>query len=774
MQFPHTYFEDEVREGFYITGAMKRAWAAQLEVLEEIDKVCRKHNIRWFADCGTLLGAVRHGGYIPWDDDMDICMLRPDYIKFNQVAKQDLPEEFVVLNLNNTEEPYLEYLTRVTNGHRLNFDSDYLEKYHDCPYATGIDIFVLDYIAEDEEEEKERKALATLIMAAGDEIEEDNSNVDDYRDVLNQIEELCLVEFDYTKCIKQQLFQAGEKIFSLYAGKGGSHVALMPYWVYFDNHLYPAEYFNTTVMVPFEITKLPAPAAYDGVLQIEYGDYMKIVKSGGIHDYPFFINQENYLKELISPYPFEYHFSMNDLDLSYRQKKEKPYEAAMQLAGLMEEAHGAFLQVTAARQYTEAVQLLSVCQESAIQVGNLLEERLGEGVTSVAILEQYCELLYQIGELIGQAAEQESAIDIADLEQVLAEITESFRLCVEQSVPKKRVLFLTYKADNWRAFDSVWRKEKEEAGTEVTVVPVPYYLRDAQGAVKEDYYEGAKYPDYLQVQNYQTYDIEKRHPDIIFIQSPYDSYNYTVSVAPQYYSSVIKNYTDKLIYIPWFKADVPSEENQKARKVMDYYCRMPGVVHADLTIVQSEAMRQAYIDYLTEFTGEDTRGIWETKIRGDGSPLDDAERYEREQEREEYLRNMPSNWKNMICRVDGSRKKIILYGTNVATLMQHGGAAIDKIRRSLKIFEESKEDVVLLWRPHPLFGQAVEKACPERIEEYRSIVRNYQEQTWGIYDNTQDSDCAVYVCDAYYGDSDSLAHKCEVLKKPVMIENVDI
>ena len=79
---------------------MKRAWAAQLEVLEEIDKVCKKHNIRWFADCGTLLGAVRHRGYIPWDDDMDICMLRPDYIKFNQVAEQELPKSFVVLNMH--------------------------------------------------------------------------------------------------------------------------------------------------------------------------------------------------------------------------------------------------------------------------------------------------------------------------------------------------------------------------------------------------------------------------------------------------------------------------------------------------------------------------------------------------------------------------------------------------------------------------------------------------------------------------------------------------
>ena len=194
---------------------------------------------------------------------------------------------------------------------------------------------------------------------------------------MKQIEELCLVEFDYTQCIRQQLFQAGEKVFSLYASKGGSHVALMPYWVYFDNHLYPAEYFDTTVMVPFETTKIPAPAAYDGVLQIEYGDYMKIVKSGGVHDYPFFTGQEEHLKALVSPYPFEYHFSKDDLDLSHRQKKEKPYEAAIQLAGLMEEAHNMLLKVVAGRQYTEAVQLLSVCQESAVQIGNLLEETIG-------------------------------------------------------------------------------------------------------------------------------------------------------------------------------------------------------------------------------------------------------------------------------------------------------------------------------------------------------------------------------------------------------------
>ena len=91
LEFSAEFFLDEVREGFYISSIMKRYWAAQLTVLAEIDKVCKKYDIPWYADCGTLLGGVRHGGFIPWDDDMDICMLRHDYIKFISVAKDELP-----------------------------------------------------------------------------------------------------------------------------------------------------------------------------------------------------------------------------------------------------------------------------------------------------------------------------------------------------------------------------------------------------------------------------------------------------------------------------------------------------------------------------------------------------------------------------------------------------------------------------------------------------------------------------------------------------------
>ena len=93
MEFPKEFFWDEVREGFYIPAMMKRAWAAELEILVEIDKICEKHKLRYFIDYGNLLGAIRHKGFIPWDDDIDIMMMRKDYEIFAEVADAELPEE---------------------------------------------------------------------------------------------------------------------------------------------------------------------------------------------------------------------------------------------------------------------------------------------------------------------------------------------------------------------------------------------------------------------------------------------------------------------------------------------------------------------------------------------------------------------------------------------------------------------------------------------------------------------------------------------------------
>lgn len=82
------FFREEVRSGFLVTEKRKKVWAIELEILDLFDKVCRKYGLKWYAYYGTLLGAVRHQGFIPWDDDIDVVMFRDDYEKLKLVAPQ--------------------------------------------------------------------------------------------------------------------------------------------------------------------------------------------------------------------------------------------------------------------------------------------------------------------------------------------------------------------------------------------------------------------------------------------------------------------------------------------------------------------------------------------------------------------------------------------------------------------------------------------------------------------------------------------------------------
>ncbi len=165
MEFPKEFFLDEVREGFYVPAMMKRAWAAEIEILFEIDKICEKHELHYCIDYGTLLGAIRHRGFIPWDDDIDIMMMREDYEIFSKVANAELPEELSfcsIMDNSNYE------LTSHVKHNKMLISSKALGKYHNYLYGAGVDIFPYDRLSTDHEKEKNRIELfdALCILAS--------------------------------------------------------------------------------------------------------------------------------------------------------------------------------------------------------------------------------------------------------------------------------------------------------------------------------------------------------------------------------------------------------------------------------------------------------------------------------------------------------------------------------------------------------------------------------------------------------------------------------
>lgn len=85
---PEDFLREETRCGYTISAEMKKVWAVQLDLLQELLRVCQEHGLKIYADGGTLLGAVRHQGYIPWDDDIDMIMLREDYDRLMALANE--------------------------------------------------------------------------------------------------------------------------------------------------------------------------------------------------------------------------------------------------------------------------------------------------------------------------------------------------------------------------------------------------------------------------------------------------------------------------------------------------------------------------------------------------------------------------------------------------------------------------------------------------------------------------------------------------------------
>lgn len=452
------------------------------------------------------------------------------------------------------------------------------------------------------------------------------------------------------------------------------------------------------------------------------------------------------------------YFIVKESENMRKEQKEK----ILKLIRTHYQAHNELGEMIREKKIVEGMNLLKLCQESAMKIGSLIENV--ENVKIIEALEGYCGLIYQIYESLGQ-------IQCSDFQKLYSRLNKII-LTIENSIENEikvriEAVFLPYKAAMWDSLESVWEAASADDGCDAYVIPIPYYDKNPDGSVREEHYEGHLYPAYVPITRYDEFDFGVHRPDIIFIHNPYDEYNYVTSVHPFFYSANLKKYTDKLIYIPYFILEDISPDNQEVVKSIEHFCTVPGVFNADKVIVQSENMRQIYVETLTKFSGEGSKKKWEEKVLGIGSPKIDKVL---NVTKEEF--DLPEEWMKMIMKPNKLWKKVIFYNTGIVTLLQNDKILLEKIKNVFRVFKENQNDVTLLWRPHPLIRSTIESMRPGLWEEYKELVEQYRKEGWGIYDDSSDIERAIVISDAYYGDMSSVVWLCTYVKKPVMIQDV--
>ncbi|MCI9314701.1 MAG: hypothetical protein HFI57_06920 [Lachnospiraceae bacterium] len=441
----------------------------------------------------------------------------------------------------------------------------------------------------------------------------------------------------------------------------------------------------------------------------------------------------------------------------------------MEVIGSLHEIHQSSAAGLAAGSYQTVRNLLTDCQEAAIQVGKIIEQWEGEGTDAVACLEQYCETVYRVAV---QAEKLSFTKAYASLEEVLTKAENAIRHMPE----KKEIVFMPYKASMWDSLESVYLAAREDENCDAYVVPIPYFDKSQDDSFGEMHYEGNEYPPDIEITYYEDYDLEERRPDAIYIHNPYDEYNIVTSVPEQYYCSNLKRYTDCLVYIPYFILDEIEPDNQEAIENIKHFCLLPGVIWADKVIVQSENMRQIYINEFIKAAkagGMQDRGIdrkiLEEKFLGLGSP-----KFDRVNKTAKADMDLPDKWLRLIRKTDDTWKKVILYNTSVGAFLDHDEKMLLKMQSVFAAFKEQREKAVLWWRPHPLMSSTIKTMRPWLWEKYENLVRVYQEEGWGIYDDSADLDRAVVFSDAYYGDRSSVVQLYQTTGKPVMIQDAEV
>ena len=243
-----TFFISENKNDFYVSEGRKALWAVLLDLLKEFQRICEEHSLNYFAICGTLLGAVRHHGFIPWDDDLDVAMPRADYEKLKNLRSEFKYPYCLVWPSVEPENGYSFMKLRNSETTGMSKRFQHLRINH----GLFIDIFPLDEVDEKKYLE-DQSTIKDLIIK--------NSN----NMTLLQSED---VDSDFIRNEILATYNEIEGLAKEDKGNGNDKVALRTISFYAPDHLiWDKEDFSKAVEVPFEEVNIRIPVGWKNILE---------------------------------------------------------------------------------------------------------------------------------------------------------------------------------------------------------------------------------------------------------------------------------------------------------------------------------------------------------------------------------------------------------------------------------------------------------------------------------------------------------------------------
>ena len=276
------FLKAETRCDYYVSEDIKKLWAIEMDCLKQFIFVCNNHGLKYFAGGGTLLGAVRHRGFIPWDDDIDVFMLKEDYDKFCTYAAQEIKHPYFFQNCY-TQHGFAPRYSRIRRSDTTGctqYEVDNSNK--DYNVGIFIDIFPLTYVAEGKLSLLQQKITSNFW----------GRSIVGYEKIrlLKMKNKLTFKAYLSRSVLTWSILkhfytheQLCEKYLDACTVQKSSKVGLVPFLRFREKYIWPSEYFDETVMLPFEDMEVSCPKEWDKVLEHQFGNYHVFDKGTAIH-----------------------------------------------------------------------------------------------------------------------------------------------------------------------------------------------------------------------------------------------------------------------------------------------------------------------------------------------------------------------------------------------------------------------------------------------------------------------------------------------------------